>query len=176
MTDDPRREIDAAWALLQEAGAKKDMSTLERWLYLYIRAEVMPMATGDLDAALRDAIEAQRMVPYEPQANIDLSRVAANAGRPDLAVAWANFAVAAMPPDAEWVRQMAAWAYLFGGKNDDALRLYEGVERPCEVCLATALVRAGRVEEARKVIADLRAVWPEAGIVLSGWTRPTAFR
>jgi adenylate cyclase len=166
VTDDPRREIDTAWRLLQEAGAKKNMSTLERWLFLYIRAEVTPMATGDLDAALRDAIEAQRMVPYEPQANIDLSQVAANAGRPDLAVAWADFAIAAMPPDAEWVRQMAAWAYLFGGRNDDALRLYEGFERPCEVCLATALVRAGRVEEARKVITDLRAVWPEAGIAI----------
>ena len=165
-TDDPRREIDTAWTLLQEAGAKKDMSPLERWLFRYVRAQVLPMATGDLDAALRDAIEAQRLVPYEPQANIDLSRVAANAGRPDLAVAWADFAERSMPPDAEWVRQIAAWAYMFGGRNDDALRLYEGFERPCGVCLATALVRAGRIDEAQKVIADLRAVWPEAGIAV----------
>ncbi len=166
VTDNPVREADAAWALLQQVGAKQDMTTLERWMYHYVRAAVAPKATGDLAGAFADAVAAQRLVPYEPLSAIDLSEVAVNAGHPELGIAWAEFAVEAMKP-ATWGEGNLAWAYLHGGRNADALRLYESLEYRCELCFAVALVRAGRLDEAKAVVEQVRKDWPAASVEIA---------
>jgi adenylate cyclase len=165
-TDDPRREADAAWALLQQAATKTDMTMLERWMFHYVRATAAPRATGDLAGAFADAVEAQRMMPFEPQSSIDLAMVATNAGHLDLGIAWAEFAVAAMRP-ATWGEEMLAWVYLHGGRNADALRLYESFEYRCDLCYAVALVRVGRLDEAKAVVAQVRKDWPEGSIAIA---------
>jgi adenylate cyclase len=166
LTDNPRREMDVAWAQLQEAALKPDMTMLERWLLHYVRADVTPSVTGDLAAAFADAVEAQRLVPYEPLSALSMSRVATNAGHPELGIAWAEFAAEAMKP-AIWPADNLAWAYLHGGRNADALQLYESAERRCDLCYAVALVRAGREDAARKIVAEVMVYWPAASVAIA---------
>jgi adenylate cyclase len=164
VSDDVVADIDTAWALLTKAGAKRDMTTLERWMFHYIRALVGPRATGDHAAALQDAITAQTLVPFEPQANMDLSQVASDAGRPDLGLAWATFAVTSDPRWGDWGQGWVAWAHLMAGDTDAALRIMDGLERNCRDCQAVALVRGGRIDEARTLMAEWRKEWPEMNV------------
>lgn len=162
-TNDPWQDIQLAMKLLQEAEAKPDRSRMEDWLLHYIKANVLVSATGDFDASVREAEAAHAQVPYDPLSSIDLALVMANAGRTKTAVDWAEYAVAneAVVPD--WYRDNLAWAYLMAGRSEDAARTYEGLDYYCVPCKASALVRVGRLDDAKAEIDRHLVQYP-------GWT------
>ena len=152
-TDDRWRDIETSWRLIQEADAIPDRSRMEEWLLHLMKAQVLPVATGDFEGSVREAEAAHAMVPYDPQMNISLAQVMANAGHGDKAVEWAEFAVeneAQVPP---WYRGNLAWAYWSAGRPEDALREYDKLEFRCIPCHISSLVRVGRLDDAKKLAA-----------------------
>lgn len=152
-TDDPWRDIETSWRLINEAEAIPDRSRMEEWLLHHMKALVLPVATGDFAGSVREAEAAHAMVPYDPQMNIALSQVMANAGHGERAVEWAEFGVeneVQVPP---WYRGTLAWAYWSAGRYEDAAREYDKLEFRCIPCHISSLVRVGRMDEAKKLAA-----------------------
>lgn len=164
LTNDPWQDIQLAMTLLAEAEAKPDRSRMEEWLLRYIKANVLVSATGDFEAAVQEAETAHALVPYDPMSNVDLAFVMTNAGRTETAIEWAEYAIAneAVVPD--WYRDNLAWAYLMAGRPDDAVRTYEGLGYYCVPCKAVALMRVGRLDEAKAEIERHKAVYPNWSI------------
>ncbi len=64
----------------------------------------------------------------------------------------------AVVPD--WYRDNLAWSYLMAGRPEDAEGSYEGLDYHCVPCKAVALVRVGRLEDAKAEIDRHRATYP----------------
>jgi adenylate cyclase len=160
LTNDPWQDIQLAMTYLREAEAISDRSRMEDWLLHYVKATVLVAATGDFKASVREAEAAHALVPYDPLSSIDLAFVMANAGRVEIAVEWAEYAVAneAVVPD--WYRDNLAWAYLMAGRPEDAARTYEGLEYYCVPCKAAALHRIGKTDAAKSEIDRHKAIYP----------------
>ena len=141
---------------------------MEEWLYHYIKAMVYPTAWGDFEAAVREAEAAHALVPYDPLSSVDLSFVMANAGRVETAVEWAEYAVnnEAVVPD--WYRDRLAWAYYTAGRAEEAVTEYEKIRYYCGICKAAALVRAGRIADAKALIAVIKTENPGLTLALAG--------
>ena len=149
-------EAQAAWALLSDLPEASTLPLQERWFLHVVRAQVTPRATGDFEAAMRDAEQANRLVPYFPRANIRLSEVAANAGHGAPAVEWVRVG---MNPDrrpSDWQREVLAWALLVDGRPEEALAEYSQVWHHCLPCEVVALVQTGRMDKARALVAQIR--------------------
>ncbi len=159
-TDDPWRELQVAMTLISEAEADPDRSRMEEWLLHYVKANTLIAATGDYEAAAREADLAHALVPYDPLSSVDMAMVMANAGDTETAVEWAEYAVATEAVVPDWYRGNLAWTYQMAGRIDDALTQYDALEFYCVPCKASALVRVGRLDEAKAEIARHKAVYP----------------
>ncbi len=105
---DPWQDIQRAMSLIREAEALNGRSRMEEWLLHYIKAIVLIPATGDFEAAAIEARAAHRLVPYDPLSSTDLSFVMANAGYPDTAVEWGEYAVNNETVVPDWYRDNLA--------------------------------------------------------------------
>ena len=78
-----------------------------------------------------------------------MSIVMTSAGRTDRAIEWAEFAVRneAIVPD--WYHHRLAWAYYHANRPAEALAAWDKIANPCRICRAVALVRLGRLDEAK---------------------------
>ena len=166
-------EAEAAWSLLSGLPEASTLPLQERWLLHLIRATVTPLATGDFEAAMRDAEEANRLVPFHPTLNIRLSVVAANAGYGARAAEWVRVGINPDRSPSDWQRDTLAWALLFDGRPEEALAEYAQVRRDfCLPCKVAALVRAGRMDQARNLVDTMRREKPHITIA-SESTFPT---
>ena len=165
---DPWQDIQTAWRLIAETDRFPVRSRMEEWLYHYIKALVYPTAKGDFEAAVREAEAAHALVPYDPLSSVDMSFVMANAGRVETAVEWAEYAVnnEAVVPD--WYRDRLAWAYYNAGRAEEAVTQYEKISYYCGICKAAALVRAGRIADAKALIAVIKTENPGLTLALAG--------
>jgi adenylate cyclase len=150
-TNDPWTAVQIGWQLTKEAEAIPNKSRLEQWLSHYLLAVFLPLAEGNFERAAEEAEAAHSLVPYDPYSNADLSFVMANAGRADRAVAWAEFAVRTEARVPDWYRDRLAWAYYNAGRPADALAEYGKISNFCRPCRIAALVRLGRLQEAREL-------------------------
>lgn len=160
-------DIQTSWQLLGEADEAPVKSRMEEWLSHYIRAQVYPPAEGDFESAAREARAAHALVPFDPMSNIDLSFVMTNAGYPETAVEWAEYGVnnEAVVPD--WYKDRLAWAYYNAGRAADAVKVYDEINYLCEICKAAALVRAGRIEDGKALMAEVTAARPDITLKLA---------
>jgi len=164
-------EAQTALSLLSGLPEASTLPLFERWELLFVRARVIPHASGDFEASMRDAEEAVRLVPFF-QGNIYLSWVAANAGYGDRAVEWA---LAGLNPDSlptDFRRSTIAWGLLVAGRPEEALAEYGQIWGPCDLCQVVALVRTGRMDKARSLVSEIRKNDPEITIA-SERTFPT---
>lgn len=161
LSADRWQDIQRAMTLIREAETQTDLSRLEEWLLHYVKANVMVAATGDFEASAQEAEAAHAMVPYDPLSSTDLSFVMANAGHPEIALQWAKYAVAneAVVPD--WYRDNLAWAHLMANQPREAVLIYESIQWYCVPCKAVALVRVGRVDDAKSEIAAHSRRYPD---------------
>lgn len=160
LTDEPWGEVQRAMALISEAEADPTRSRMEDWLLHYVKANTLIAATGDHQAAALEAEMAHDLAPYDPLSSVDLSLVMTNAGYPDIGIAWAEYAVANERAVPDWYRGNLAWAYLMAGRTADALAIYEDLKDYCVPCKASALVRAGRLDEAKGEVSAHKAWFP----------------
>lgn len=160
-------DIQTSWRLLGEADEAPVKSRMEEWLSHYIKAQVYPLAEGDFESAAREAQAAHALVPFDPMSNIDLAFVMTNAGYPETAVEWAEYGVnnEAVVPD--WYKDRLAWAYYNAGRAAEAVKVYDGISYLCEICKAAALVRAGRIEDGKALMAQVTAVRPDITLKLA---------
>jgi hypothetical protein len=121
-----------------------------------LRAQVLPNANGDFSTAMLDAESAYELAPGQPGTTMRLSEVAANAGRHDSALAWATAHQSDDFSPTPLQRRTRAWALLMAGRSEEALAEYQQVGRNCMPCELVALVRTGRMEDAKKLAADIR--------------------
>jgi len=164
-------EAQTALSLLSGLPEASTLPLFERWELLFVRARVIPRASGDFEAAMRDAEAAVRLVPFL-SGNVNLSWVAANAGYGDRAVEWA---LAGLNPDSlpsDFRRSTIAWGLLVAGRPEEALAEYGQIWGPCDVCQVVALVRTGRMDKARSLVSEIRKDDPEITIT-SERTFPT---
>ncbi len=153
-TDDAWQTLRTAWELAREAEAKPDKSRLETWLSHYLLALMYPLVEGNFERGAQEAEAAHILVPYDPFSNADLSIVMTSAGHTIRAVEWAEFAVRNESIVPDWYRHRLAWAYYHANRPADALAEWDRIANPCRLCRAVALVRLGRLEEARKLVAE----------------------
>lgn len=149
-------EAETAWALLSGVPNPSELSLIEQWYVHMMRALAGPNATGDFSTALRDAEAAHRLSPGLPNAHLRMSDIAASAGRGDLAIAWAQVGVTPDRPPSDAQRNAIATALLVAGRPEEALAEYEQVNDWCLSCKVVALVRTGRLDEARELVADIQ--------------------
>jgi class 3 adenylate cyclase/TolB-like protein len=160
-SSDPWQDLQEAVRLIAEAEALPVRSRIEEWLLHYMKALTLIPAAADYEGAAREALTAHALVPYDPLSNADLSQVLANAGDTDMAVAWAEFAVKNEATVPEWYRGNLAWALLMDGRPEEAVRIFETLEYYCVACKAVALVRVGRLDDAKKEIAHNLRQFPQ---------------
>lgn len=153
---DPQGQRDAdlatAWRLLDEADAMANPSPMAQWLSHYAKVLLVPFTKGDFAWAVREAEAVHALVPYDPQLTADMAYLMARAGRGQRAVEWAEFAVHSQEEVPEWYRNTLAMAYYAAGRHADALAQWEMIsfwEWPVAV---SALVRVGKVEEAKRIL------------------------
>lgn len=157
-------EAEAAWEVISRIKDPETLPPFERWFFHVLRAQIAVRSRGDFDLAMRDAEAARAIVPYLPGPNMRLSWIAANAGRGDLALEWARVALnpRIVPPD--WYRDTLAWALVMAGRPEEALAEFAQIWEKCLGCVVVAMVRSGRMDEARAFVADMRLSAPDVTI------------
>ena len=114
------------------------------------------MQAGDFDRSVSEAEAAIEMAPNDAQQRSGLSGLLAHAGRFDEAIEWASQALAQPHNSAfgKYYKPNLAWILYLAGRNEDALEKLKGGETIFPDISAAIYVRAGRVDEARAIIAD----------------------
>ena len=146
-------DIEMAWRLGKEAEAADDKSRLETWLCHWLMAFLYQWHDDDFERSIAEAEAAIEMVPYDPLSRAVLSKVLANAGRTEDAIAWVEEALHRDPkPPAWWIGNLA-WAYYLAGQYEKALSELQKTEVSGDLS-AAILVRLGRTDEARPIMAE----------------------
>lgn len=150
----------AAWAILSGLPEPATLPLMEQWQFHSIRAAVTRLATGDFAAGMRDAEEANRLIPHAMSENIELAMVASDAGYGARAVEWVRATMRDDPRPTDWQRDVLAWALLIDGRPEEALAEYAQIQNFCLACKVVAFVRTGRMEQARNLVATMQRERP----------------
>jgi DNA-binding winged helix-turn-helix (wHTH) protein/TolB-like protein len=150
----------AGWAILSDMPDPATLPPLERWHLHSVRALATRLATGDFEAGMRDAVAAVALVPHAMTRNVELATVAAEAGHGAEAIDWVRGTMRKDPAPKEWQRDVLAWALIVDGRPEEALAEYAVIQRYCLPCKVVALVRTGRMEEARNLVGTIRRERP----------------
>jgi DNA-binding winged helix-turn-helix (wHTH) protein len=153
-----------AWTILSEVPDASRLPLLERWSYHYVRASAARLATGDFEAGMRSATEALRLVPNAMTEKVTLASVAAEAGFGATAAEWVRATMREKPRPVDWQRDVLASALLADGRPEEALAEYAQIQRYSLPGKVVALVRTGRLEQARNLVATIRRERPDITI------------
>jgi TolB-like protein len=160
-TDDPWRDTERGWNLVKEAEAIEDKSRLETLLTHWALAYFCMLYEGDFEKSADHAEIAAKMVPNDGFTRADLAQFLVYAGRSEKAIEWLEDAIRREPTPPEWYFGNLGFAYYFANRPKDALTQYAKMKNPYKTSVAAAYVRAGEVEKARAVIAELRKEYPD---------------
>ena len=154
---DPAAEFRWAGELAREALAEPAASPLTRRLGHLVLA-YSHMVERRFDQALADAEAAMALSPYDGAMAHYLGEVPVGAGRPELAIEWAERAMALYPagdPRLPGVVTIKAWALSRQGRLEEALALTRdtrGMLPNIHIMRANVLTALGRPDEARREI------------------------
>ena len=153
---DCREKYAMAWRYASEADNTKNKSRYLTWLSHLVMTRLYAMQAGDFDRSVSEAEAAIEMAPNDAQQRSGLSGLLAHAGRFDEAIEWASQALAQPHNSAfgKYYKPNLAWILYLAGRNEDALEKLKGGETIFPDISAAIYVRAGRVDEARAIIAD----------------------
>lgn len=153
-----------AWAILSALPEISTLSVMEQWHLHWVRASVTRLATGDFEAGMRDAEAANRLIPFAMTEKVELAMIAADAGHGARAVEWVRSTMRTAPRPIDWQRDVLAWALLIDGRPEEALAEYAQTQNFCLPCKVVALVRTGRLDEARNLVETIRRERPHITI------------
>jgi tetratricopeptide (TPR) repeat protein len=158
-TDDPWRATELGWKLVKEAEAVENKSRLETLLTHWTLA-YFTYFRGEFERSADEAEIAARMVPNDSFTRADLAQFLTFAGRPRRAVEWLEEAIRRDANPAEWYYGNLGLAYYLNGQPEDAIAQFLKMNTPSRLNLAAAYVRVGRLEDARRLIAEFRKDYP----------------
>jgi adenylate cyclase len=153
----PGPDIDEAWRLAGEVSSAPSPSPLEAWLGHWLMAFLYQWHDNDFSRSVSEARKAADLAPYDAFSRSELSRVLANAGLAEEAIAWARDGVEhdryGDPPHR---RANLAWAYYMAGRNREAVETLRQERSEFPVLAAALHVRLGELETAKALIAEYR--------------------
>jgi DNA-binding SARP family transcriptional activator/TolB-like protein len=177
---DPKRDLEQAWQLGQEASLAVQRTREEMWLSHWMMAKLAQWCKEDFERSIAEAKSAIKLNPYDSTSRADLAELMANAGKLEEAIEWLRDSIRRDAKGPEWYRANLAWAYYLAGYHENALVELQKLNRPRLLLLAAVYVRLGRPGEARTVIADFvkknpsyrltdAARWPLIASLKLGW-------
>jgi adenylate cyclase len=143
-SENPREDIERAWAQAQSAKAAPVQSHLATYLLHQLMATLYQLHDGDFTHSVDEAKAAIAMAPYETLPRADVAYRLANAGDVGEAIALAEFAVRNDPNAPSWYYSTLAWAYYVGQRYDDALKTVSRYNADDRGLFAAICVRLGR--------------------------------
>ena len=155
-SDDVAAEFRKAGELSRAVLAANNLSPQVKRLAHWLFAQVLT-TEGDFDRAATEADAAIALAPYDSSLIADLSSVLIASGKPDKALEWIDLATTRDPGSARDMAYNRGLALRVLGKYEDALAAFRQANYPdsdTRIHLAIALVRLGRIDEAR---AEVRA-------------------
>ena len=174
ISDDPPDDVRKAGELARQVLAHEHLSLqvgrLANWLISHVLVR-----ERDFDGALAAAGRAVALAPYDTFMLSSLMMVQVQAGRPDLALEWAD-QIAARDPTLGWFyNHRRGWAYLVlerFGEAVDALRQTEFND--AHLLLAIAYERLGRPADAFAEVQKMMKI--NEAITVQDWRRGYSFR
>jgi adenylate cyclase len=173
-SDEPPTDVRKAGELARQVLAHEHLSPqvarLANWLVSYVLVQ-----EGDFDGALAAADETLALAPYDTFMRSRLMMVIVQAGRPELALQWADQA-AARDPALGWSYNYGkGWAYLVMGRFGEAVDALAQTEwNDAHLLLAIAYMRLGRSADAGAEVKKMMKVYP--AITLQAWRSSYSFR
>jgi serine/threonine-protein kinase len=155
-----RRQWDAAKRELRQAmELNPSLATARRWY-----ANALGWSTGDVEGALREAREAHELDPSSPVSGVALGSWLLYARRYDEAILQVR-GTSEMDPRAARPHYWLGWIYSLQGRHEEAIaaayRFQElSPDRSSRMLLTYVYARAGRRDEARALLSELRAEAP----------------
>jgi DNA-binding SARP family transcriptional activator/TolB-like protein len=177
---DPKRDLEQAWQLGQEASLAAQRTREEMWLSHWMMAKLAQWCKEDFERSIAEAKSAVKLNPYDSTSRADLAELMANAGKTEESIEWLQDSIRRDAKGPEWYKANLAWAYYLAGHYEDALAELQKLNRPRLLLLAAVYVRLGRSGEARAVMADFAkknpayrladaARWPLIASLKLGW-------
>jgi adenylate cyclase len=155
-SDDVAAEFRKAGELSRAVLAANNLSPQVKRLAHWLFAQVLT-TEGDFDRAATEADAAIALAPYDSSLIADLSSVLTACGKPDKALEWIDAATIRDPGSARDMNYNRGLALRILGKYEDSIAAFKQANYPdadTRIHLAIALVRLGRIDEAR---AEVRA-------------------
>ena len=155
-SDDVPAEFRKAGELSRTVLAANNLSPQVKRLAHWLFAQVLT-TEGDFDRAVTEADAAMALAPYDSSLIADLSSVLIASGKPDKALEWIDAATIRDPGSARDMDYNRGLALRVLGRYEDSIAAFRQANYPdsdARIHLAIALVRLGRIDEAR---AEVRA-------------------
>jgi adenylate cyclase len=150
-SDDVAAEFRKAGELSRAVLAANNLSPQVKRLAHWLFAQVLT-TEGDFDRAATEADAAIALAPYDSSLIGDLSTVAIASGKPDKALEWIDLVTTRDPGSARDMNYNRGLALRILGKYEDSIAAFRQSNYPdadTRIHLAIALVRLGRIDEAR---------------------------
>jgi adenylate cyclase len=163
-----RAIADIAYKLGREAEEAKNKSRFLIYQNLKLMTHVYGWH-GELDRSVQQAEAAVAMSPYDAELRSSLAGFIANAGKLDEAIEWASWVQAHDEQKNVDSKLNLAWANYLAGRAEEAVNFMKGVEKFAPDIAAAANAHAGRLDEARAIIADWRKTGPFSIATASCW-------
>jgi TolB-like protein len=169
VSENPREDIERAWAQAQSAKSTPSQSHLATYLLHWVMASLYQYRDADFTHSIDEAKAAMAMAPYETISRSDLAEKLANAGDAGEAIAWAERAVSNDPNPLPFYYEHLAWAYYVGQRYDDALKALSRYKADFPALHAAICVRLGRLQEGRGAVADALHAGAKLSIATEGF-------
>jgi DNA-binding SARP family transcriptional activator/TolB-like protein len=177
---DPKRDLEQAWQLGQEASLAVQRTREEMWLSHWLMAKLTQWCNEDFERSIAEAKSAIKLNPYDSTSRADLAELMANAGKIEESIEWLQDSIRRDVKGPEWYRANLAWAYYLAGNFEEALAELQKLNKPRLLLLAAVYVRLGRSGEARAAMVDFvrknpayrladAARWPMIASLKLGW-------
>ena len=158
-SDDPRRDLERAFALGSEGMAGKDIPRLGQMHGHWLMALAYFYCKQDYSRALDERDITLAMAPIDAIVYVDLSQTLTFAGRPMEALNSIHKAIELDPSYPAWFHTYLAEAYYAAGKSREALDELAKINQPAFrdlVYRAASHASLGQLEEARLAVAGLQ--------------------
>jgi adenylate cyclase len=122
------------------------------------------LANGESDLSLTAYERALALNPNDPALLMEMGELLVSLGQAEQAVARAKTAMRRNPRHPDWYLWNLGWAQYFAEQHDEAVTTLQKMTEPPNLVrrtLAAALVRVGRIDEAREMITEYMKNEPE---------------
>ena len=158
-TEDTDRSLEIAFEMARKAVALSPDDYWSHWALGYAYRK-----TGDFDRALAEYERALGMNPNDAALLAEMVELLVQIGKAEDGIAQIKLAMRINPHYPDWYLWNLGWAQYFAGDYEEAFVSLKRMSNPpnsVRRTLAAVLVRLGRVEEARAVIAAFREQEPD---------------